>query len=70
MHAIFSSTHARTPRVFKYIKRAGCANFRLYLKKSVLKQHDEYEYSPVETALSKFFSLLLTGQKTAPSSPL
>ena len=56
VHIIFSLTHARTPRVFKYLKRAGRANFRVYLKKIVSthddeiesKRHNEYQYSPLQ----------------------
>ena len=43
---------------FKYLKRAGRANFRVYLKNIVSKRHNEYQYSTLEAAISKFFCLL------------
>ena len=41
MHIIFSSIHARTPRVLKYPKQTGRANFRVYPKNIVSKRRDE-----------------------------
>ena len=64
MHIRISSTHARTPRVLKYLKRAGQGNIRVSLKNIVLKfrnilqeRHKEYKYSLLEVELSRFFSL-------------
>ena len=41
VHIVFSLTHARRSRVFKYLKRAGRANFRVNLKKIVSPRRDE-----------------------------
>ena len=70
------STHARTPRIFKYLKRAGRSNFRVYFKKIVSKRHDDYQYSPLEAArLNFFFPVMsfilyfLTGRKQQRPTP-
>ena len=58
VHIIFSSIHAQTPRVFEYLKRAGRANFGVYLKNIVSKRQNQY--SPIKPALSPFLSLFLS----------
>ena len=40
VHIIFSLRHARTPRVLKYVKEAGRANFRVYL--NISEKHLRY----------------------------
>ena len=64
VHSRISSTHARTPRVLKYLKRAGQGNIRVSLKNIVSKfrnivqeRHEKYKYSSLEAELSRFFSL-------------
>ena len=56
--------HAQTPRVLKYLKRAGQGNIQVSLKNIVSKfrnileeRHEEYKYSSLEAELSRFFSL-------------
>ena len=38
---IFSSTHIRTPRIFKYLTRDKRANFRIYLENILSKGRDD-----------------------------
>ena len=64
------------PVFFKYLKQAGGANFQVYLKNIVSKRHDEYQYSPLEAVLFKFFPCydfcpyFLTGQKNSHVQPV
>ena len=59
VHIIFSSAHIRKLWVFKYLKQARHVNFKVYLKSIVTEFHDDWQYSSLEAALLKFFSVSL-----------